>query len=547
MTTRYCIIDCFVDEPACFGVPPFVSPYPRYVFGALVDAGVGPENIDYLTIEELRVSGFAVAGEYRWCFVIGGAVVPGKYLGSRIGTLAEITRIAAENRRHRFAVGGPISLVMPPGIGNAVTVRHDIEAFAFSAAAGDPIDSRRSPIDVARWSRAGAEVVARHPDHPHIICEIETYRGCPRTGHCSFCSEGASGVTEFRETDEILAEIEELQRCGVTRFRLGRQADILQYGTRFAEWRGGFPRPEPSALAALFGPLREKRDSGGISVLNIDNANPGTIDNFPEESAEILAVIAGSITPGDTLAMGIESFDDRVAGLNGLKVAGGRVLPVVRMINEIGGGRTGGIPVLLPGINLLHGLSGETPETFETNYRRLMEIRDAGLLVRRINIRQVQPIPGTPLFRNKPVISKKTELRFRYYRDRIREDIEGVMLGKIFPPGTVLKGCRILETRGGYSYGKQISSYSITAKFPVELPRGVFRDALVTGHRERSLAAIPLPVSLNALPQKALEQIPGIGKKRAAALVIRRPFKALAEAADLLESVEPGIRVLLEP
>jgi len=43
---RFCILDCYVDEPACFGVPPFISPYPRYIFGALADAGVSPDAID---------------------------------------------------------------------------------------------------------------------------------------------------------------------------------------------------------------------------------------------------------------------------------------------------------------------------------------------------------------------------------------------------------------------------------------------------------------------------------------------------------------------
>jgi radical SAM superfamily enzyme with C-terminal helix-hairpin-helix motif len=39
------IVDGYVDEPAHFGVPPYVSTYPRYVAGALVDAGVPSEAI----------------------------------------------------------------------------------------------------------------------------------------------------------------------------------------------------------------------------------------------------------------------------------------------------------------------------------------------------------------------------------------------------------------------------------------------------------------------------------------------------------------------
>jgi len=44
MNKNYLILDFFVDEPACFGVPPFISPYPRYIYGALIQAGVYPPH-----------------------------------------------------------------------------------------------------------------------------------------------------------------------------------------------------------------------------------------------------------------------------------------------------------------------------------------------------------------------------------------------------------------------------------------------------------------------------------------------------------------------
>jgi len=39
-TLAVTIVDGYVDEPAHFGVPPYISTYPRYAAGALVDAGV---------------------------------------------------------------------------------------------------------------------------------------------------------------------------------------------------------------------------------------------------------------------------------------------------------------------------------------------------------------------------------------------------------------------------------------------------------------------------------------------------------------------------
>ena len=48
------IIDGYVDEPACLGVPPYLSPYPRYIAGALRERGLSESDIHYLTIDTLR-------------------------------------------------------------------------------------------------------------------------------------------------------------------------------------------------------------------------------------------------------------------------------------------------------------------------------------------------------------------------------------------------------------------------------------------------------------------------------------------------------------
>ncbi|HOT46653.1 MAG TPA: radical SAM protein [Spirochaetota bacterium] len=535
-----CILDCYVDEPACFGVPPFVSPYPRYIFGALADAGADGARIDYLTIDSLRAGGYRLEGAYDMVFLIGGAVVPGRYLGSKIGTAAEIRRIAENNRNQRFAVGGLISHVLPGG-DNVILVHNDIEKFAFAFARGGGADERRSAGEIARWAVKGAGVVRHHPRFPDIICEVETSRGCPRESHCSFCSEGLYGPVEFREGGDIIAEVDALIAAGVSRFRLGRQADILQYRSDCSSFIRGFPRPEVSPLRELLAELRTRKDRGLISVLNIDNANPGTIAVFPEESSVILEDLAATVTPGDTMALGVESFDEEVVRRNNLKVSPSDAVRAIEIINEIGGKRIGSVPVLLPGVNLLHGLDGETMGTFETNFRYLSDIMERGLLVKRINIRQILTFPGTPAHMKKFVPGKSVENRFVYYRDRIRSEIEHAMLERIYPPGTIIRQCQVLETQAGYSYGKQIASYAITLKFPMELPLNSFCDAVIISHRERSLLALPCPININTLSQKSLELIPGISRKIASDIILARPFVAMDDAKKFLQNVSQEI------
>ena len=45
----YTILDCYTDEPAGLGVPPYLGTYPRYIAGYL------NEDVNYITIDDLRL------------------------------------------------------------------------------------------------------------------------------------------------------------------------------------------------------------------------------------------------------------------------------------------------------------------------------------------------------------------------------------------------------------------------------------------------------------------------------------------------------------
>jgi len=537
---KYAILDCYVDEPACLGVPPFIAPYGRSIYGALIDSGVAQENITFLTIDDLRLSEYKLIDNYKMAFIFGGAVVPGRYLGARIGTAAEMEKIFISNTKQRFAAGGPITTVLHQH-DNVHATSQDIEYFAYNIAKGDTIEGRRSLEQLSKWNKAGSEIVKHHPWYPNIICEVETSRGCPREHHCSFCSEGLFGAVEFRSNEDILNEIKSLIDAGVTRIRLGRQADILQHGSLLNKYSQGFPQPNESYAIELFDELKKIRQNGDLEILNIDNANPGTITSYPEESKRIIRAIAQAVSPGDTMALGVESFDPTVVAANNLKVAPERVIDVIEIINEAGCERVNGIPRLLPGINIIHGLRGENKKTFEMNYKALLEIVEKDLLIKRINIRQLTPYPGTAM-ENSERTEGPLRKKFEYYRNKIRDDIDIPLMEKIYPVGTIIEKSYILDHNNEYSYGKEISSYAITARFPEKIPIKTFIDALVIGHRERSITTLPVGQSINELSVASLRNIPGISKKGADDIVLRRPFKTMEEAKPYLEYVTDELK-----
>ncbi len=400
----------------------------------------------------------------------------------------------------------------------------------------------------------GAFVTSLHPNYPYLINELETYRGCTRLVKCSFCTEAFYGDPDFREQSDIKNEVRALNELGNQYFRLGRQADLLTYGSDSSQRRSGFPKPRPKEVEILYEGIREAAPD--LKMLHLDNINPGLIANYPEEAKQILETIAYYNTPGDTAAMGVESVDELVRQVNSLKCDRSEAMKAIELVNEAGGRREGGIPKLLPGLNFIHGLPGESDKTFQENYEFLKEVLDNGLLLRRINIRQITIHQGSTaeklsqdkefakelgfeLKRHKRSVLEK---KFKYFRDKIRQEIDRPMLEKVFPRGTLIKELIPEFQNLGYTFGRQLGSYPVTVKIPIDdrdaaeaLEQNRPIDVIVTGYQERSVTGISHPIKINLLGHKALAQIPGIGKKRATTIFLKRPLTNLDELQGVID------------
>ncbi len=300
---------------------------------------------------------------------------------------------------------------------------------------------------------------------------------------------------------------------------------------------GEFPEPDTGAIEKLYRAIRGV--APGLKVLHLDNVNPGTIARHPEASKEALKVIVKYHTSGDVAAFGMESADPHVIKQNNLKALPEEVLEAIRLMNEVGGARgASGLPELLPGLNFVHGLIGETKETFRRNFDFLKRLLEERLLVRRINIRQVMPFEGTCMGDVGDRIAKKHKGIFHAYKEKIRRDVDLEMLKRVAPAGTVLTNVRMELHEGGLTFGRQIATYPILVGVPAELPLRASCDVKVVDHGFRSVTAVPYPLDANRASIKSLESLPGVGKKRAAAIVRRRPYKSRRE---LIEGMDDPI------
>lgn len=553
------ILDGYIDEPTCLGVPPYISPYPRYIAGAILNNDKS-SKINYMTIDQVRNNNsfLETLSKSDLVIVIAGMAVPGRYLSgfpaspnelvSLMSNLSSVKILCGPAARYGFGMAGGKKIRELDVVKDVfdLIVKGDGEIVVSELLKNklninniDVSECRKNANEIRDFAIKGANIVSQHPFYPnYLITEIETYRGCPRTfvGGCSFCSEPSKGLPDFRPIDDIVKEIKALYENGVRHFRLGNQPCIFSYMSKDAG-KMEFPRPNPEALEKLFKSIRIVAPD--LKTLHIDNANPGVIALYQEECETISKTIVKYHTSGDVAALGIESVDPIVIKKNNLKVNAEEALSAIKLLNEVGSKRgNNGMPELLPGLNFVFGLEGETKNTFNLNYEFLKSILDQNLLLRRINLRQIIPIPGTKMYEIGTKIVSKNKYEFQRFKRKVRQELEQQMLKNLLPQGTVLKDVYTEEYEGKLTFGRQIGTYPLLIGIPGVYPLNQFYDVKVTDYGYRSITALPYPLDINTAPRQTLEAIPGIGKKRAIRILVKRPFKDTEQLLKTLEEQE---------
>lgn len=557
-------IDGYTDEPAGLGVPPYLGIYPRYAYGAIKKARKD-SRVFYLTIDDLRATFLGEGGiatrnktpnfpmvetilkKADVIVYIGGLHTPGKYLSAVPSQIEEVAAFIKPFSGTKI-LGGPAFMGSAHMGGYKITSRElqiahsifdhvvygDLEAFLFdyirNPREADPFRFRTYE-ELRDYAILGSEVAEQFPGYPDkIIVEIETQRGCPKAmgiGGCSFCTEPARYKSvEDRPAEDVVAEVKSLYEKGIRHFRIGRQSCIFSY---MAKPDGRVPIPNPDALEKLFKGIRAAAPE--VKTLHVDNANPAVIANYPKESRRIAKTLVKYGTPGNVVAFGLESADPKVARLNNLNATAEETYQAVKILNEVGGRRgPNGLPWLLPGINIIFGLPGETKKSYEITFQFLKKLLDDGLMVRRINIRQVVVFPGTPLWnmRNK-VRTEKHKRLIHHYKYKIRHEIDLPMLRRVVPAGTVLRDVLAEVHDGGLTFGRQLGSYPLIVGIPKEIELGRFYDVLIVDHGFRSITGVPIPVNINRESPKILGMLPGIGKKTVPKILSHRPFRSKDE------------------
>lgn len=526
------LIDGYIDDPAALGVPPYISPMIRATAGAAIDAGA---EVEYITIDGIRKGVSPPDADVT--VLLSGNTVPGKYLRSMPMSGKELRNLSPKLKGWKM-IGGSAAF-SPDAEDFDFRIARDLAASLYDGLTGKEVGERLRDLDEwNRWMLKGADIVTAHPDFPRpLMVEIESYRGCHRwsTGGCSFCIEPSKGRPLMRSPQDILAEASRLRELGVRNVRIGGQTCIVSYG---ADPDSPCPRPNIDAVRTLFEGLKDL----GFDCLCVDNADPAVIATYPEESEEIVGILADCCTSGNVLAMGLESADPAVKAANNLNCSAEQLVEAVRIVNRAGGKRgPEGLPKVLPGINLICGLDGETDETYGKDLELLKTLLREDLMVRRINIRQV-------IDSRRPFNVRVNTERFKRFKTEVRETVDRPMLERCIPAGTILKGVWTEVRDGGVTFGRQPGSYPILVGIPYKVDLERSYDVVVTGWGYRSVTGLTYPFEINTMPMSCLSALPGVGKKRATSLVMKRPFSGYEDLARAIDdpNVVDGLRGLLD-
>ncbi|HIH91729.1 TPA: radical SAM protein, partial [Candidatus Woesearchaeota archaeon] len=295
----YTILDCYTDEAAGLGVPPYLGTYPRYIAGYL------NEPVHYLTIDDLRfykkygsklkepkpsqktdiftynlTKNAGNVGEILqntdMLVVVLGVHVPGKYLSAVPGTLHELIPLIADLPCKKILTGPAVFGTQM--FGGKFFEKYDQTVF-------DRVEPQMFKFDygdVAEYAIKGAEIFRQIPDYRMV--EIETGRGCD-IGKCSFCTEPLKSKVEFREKGDILVEMEAFYGMGARFFRYGKQTCFYTY---------------PHVIDLL---KETRKHCPHLNVLHIDNVNPVKV--VMDRTEEITRATVKYCTSGNIAAFGV--------------------------------------------------------------------------------------------------------------------------------------------------------------------------------------------------------------------------------------------------
>ncbi|MDO5568982.1 MAG: radical SAM protein [bacterium] len=461
------IVGCYTDEPSGLGVPPYLSVHSRYIAGALKIKNI---KYYYLNIDDLRFANGEIDAKDTYnkriinrtkncnnvkkilqnatnIYVVMGCFVKYEYVSAEPPSFLEVEKLLncfsniQTNKVLFYSLGGNeltrenVRKTVPNNLFNEIVFGNTYNYFL-----KETKNFFQPNYDKLREISIASSSMLEQLKRPLVI-EIETATGCNRKPGCTFCIEGMRGLPlQFRPVEDIVNEIKSLYDAGALYFRLGRQPNFYAYMDC-----------NPDKIETLF--KRIWQECPNIKTLHIDNVSPHNV-NTPE-GKKITKIVAKYTTAGNITPFGIESFDPVIREKCNLNGSIEDIHKSIEIINKYGQQRgENGLPKLLPGINIIYGLDGQTNKTLDYNLKNLKKILDSGNWVRRVFVRKLTSPYGEQF-------DKYTEEElneFLYWSKTIEKEFIIPMLKEVFPIGLEISELRMEMYKDGNSILRQMGT-----------------------------------------------------------------------------------------
>lgn len=444
------IIDCYTDEPSGLGVPPFLSVHSRYIAGCLESRKT---KYYYLTIDDLRFgkgekhfeSSFnkrilnttknknkveKIIGNADNIYIVMGCFVKYEYVSAEPPTFKEVDELLKKfndkNKILFYALGGSeltrknITNIVPKDLFNDIVFGNVYNYFI-----GEKGNKFKPNYEELKDISINSSLLLKQLERPLVI-EIETATGCNRNPGCTFCIEGMRGLPlQFRKKEDIINEIKSLYNQGALYFRLGKQPNFYAY-----------ENCNVKEIEGLFKGIW--KNCPNIKTLHIDNVSPHNVAT--EEGEKITEIVAKYCTDGNITPFGVESFDPRIREKCNLNGSIEDINNSISIINKYGKerGKTG-LPKLLPGINIIYGLDGQSKSTLQYNLDCFARILMSNNLVRRVFVRKLT----SPFGEQFDEYTEEEIQDFSKWSTTIENNFIMPMLKKVFPIGLIITDLRM--------------------------------------------------------------------------------------------------------
>jgi radical SAM superfamily enzyme with C-terminal helix-hairpin-helix motif len=474
------ILDCYTDEPSGYGVRPYLGTHQLHLSQALAAQG---RPHAYITIDDLRYcehgraedckertdiatlnttinrdDALDILRRAKIIYVIMGCFVDYNYFSCVPPRSDEVYHYlqGMSARKVLFYVMGTLDGISSDYSESRLsTIIDEVEhgntyRYVFELAGSTPTKNLINPdYDLLKKIGRYPPPILEQIRDP-IIAEIETGTGC-NTPTCTFCIESVrSPRVTYREPEDIVEQVECLYNSGVRHFRLGRQPNFFHY-----------MRQDVLAMERLLGGIRSRCPE--IRTLHIDNVNIVNVITAPGH--RIAELVAMYCTSGNVAPFGIESFDPTVRQAARVVGSVDDIMHAVEIINRYGSDRgENGIPKLLPGINLIHGLPGASARTHEANRSCLLRILGEGLMAYRFYYRNMTQPTGVSLSSSHTVHAE-----FQRCFDELTEEFVLPMQSRVYPPGTVIKDDWEMVRDDDVTYARTLGTCSIKVRLDQQI------------------------------------------------------------------------------